>query len=739
MQSNILKILLFISLLTPPLLCSSQTHNEDFSRQADSIIKLMTLEEKIGQLNQYSNDRNNTGPVISNQDHLEQIRKGRVGSMLNITSVARANQYQQEAMKSRLKIPLLFGMDVVHGMKTIFPIPLGEVASFDLDLMIRTAEAAAAEASAYGLHWTFAPMVDISRDARWGRVMEGAGEDPWYGSRVATARIQGFQGKDYKNKKNILACAKHFAAYGAPEAGKDYAEVDISDYTLYQIYLPPFRAAFEAHVATFMCGFNDLNGIPATANKALMRDLLKNEWKFDGFVVSDWGSVGELQNHRVAQDSKEAGLLAFAAGCDMDMCSESYIMNLEPLVNEGKIEISLIDDAVKRILTQKFRLGLFKDPFCYNHREKEIENEEINQKHRMLAREAGAKSIVLLKNNSVLPISRTVKNIALVGPLTVSKWDMLGNWVAMGKAEYVTPVLTGIQNTFPQSTLTYIEGYDYRTNEIKELPDLSGFDVIIAAVGEKGSESGEAKSKVNINIHRNQQLLIKDLKEKSGKPVIALIMGGRPLVFSEMEPYADAILMTWWLGVEAGNSIGDVISGDYNPSGKLPMTFPRNTGQCPLYYNYKSSGRPWSENDQYTSRYIDEDVRPAYAFGYGLSYTTFDIALPSLSKKQYRPNENIILTTSVKNTGKYKGKETVQLYLQDAISSITRPVREFCGFQQIELASGEEREIEFILTAKDLGFFNNKKEFIIEPGMFKLFVGNSSDNLKYTEFELLAN
>ncbi|NDV59480.1 glycoside hydrolase family 3 N-terminal domain-containing protein [Bacteroides sp. 519] len=735
---NKYQLLVFIFLINI-LSSQAQMLHKDYSSQADSVLQLMTLEEKIGQLNQYSNDRKNTGPVINNKNHLEEIRKGKVGSMLNVTSVSRAKQYQEEAMKSRLRIPLLFGMDVVHGMKTIFPIPMGEAASFDLELMRKTAEIAAAEASAHGLHWTFAPMIDIARDARWGRVMEGAGEDTWYGSEVAKARVKGFQGNNYNDRRTVLACAKHFAAYGVAIAGKDYTGADISENTLHQVYLPPFRAAIEADVATFMSAFNDVNGIPATAHKPLMRDLLKETWKFNGFVVSDWGSVGELQNHRVAANAEEAALLAVTAGCDMDMCSASYIGNLEKLVKEGKVDIAIIDDAVKRILTKKFELGLFDDPFGYNYREAELDDELINKAHRKIAREAGNKSIVLLKNNAALPLPGTVRNIALVGPLCTSRWDMIGNWGAMGKPEYVTTILDGFKTALPNCKITHIEGYDPRTNEIKELPELSGFDVIIVAVGEKASESGEAKSKVDININSNHQQLVKRLKEESNKPVIALVMGGRPLVFSAMEPYADAILVTWWLGVEAGNSIADVITGKYNPSAKLPMTYPRHSGQCPIYYNHKSTGRPWSKDNQYTSRYIDEDIRPAYPFGYGLSYTTFHISAPVLSKEQYGFNEKIILKTTVKNTGNYKGKETVQLYLQDVVSSVTRPVIELCGFQQVELEKGEEREIEFVLTSKDLGFFNIYNEFVTEPGEFKLFVGNSSENatmLKSASFYL---
>ena len=640
-------------------------------------------------------------------------------------------------MQSRLRIPLIFGLDVVHGMRTIFPIPMAEAASFNLELIKKTASVAAAETSAHGIHWTFAPMVDISRDARWGRSMEGAGEDPWYGSQVAKARVEGFQGTDYNDRNTVLACAKHFAAYGAAVAGKDYAEADISEHTLLQVYLPPFRAAVEAGVGTFMNAFNEINGIPATAHKPLLRDILKGEWGFKGFVVSDWGSVGEIAKHRMAKDNEDAGRLAAIAGCDMDMHSMTYARHLVNLVKQGAVDITLIDDAVKRILTVKFELGLFDDPYRYNYRGKEIENKKVNAAHRKVAREAGAGSVVLLKNQNVLPVTSTAGKIAVVGPLNKAKKDMLGNWSAIGKAEEVISVFDGLKAALPKAKITYIEGYDLETNELKPLPDFSEYDVIIVSVGERAMESGEAKSKVDININANQQLMVKQIKEKAGKPVITLVMGGRPLIFSDMEPYADAILMTWWLGTEAGNSIADVLIGKYNPSGKLPMTFPRHVGQCPLYYNHKSTGRAWAPNNPWVSGYMDESVKPAYVFGYGLSYTTFEIAAPVMSKKEYKAGEPVVLTTSVTNTGQYTGKETVQLYLQDVVSSVTRPVIELCGIRQVELAPGETRKIEFTLSEQELGFFNSDKQFVTEPGDFKLFVGSSSDNLKATEFELI--
>lgn len=567
--------------------------------------------------------------------------------------------------------------------------------------------------------------------------MEGAGEDPWYGSQVAKARVEGFQGTDYNDRNTVLACAKHFAAYGAAVAGKDYAEADISEHTLLQVYLPPFRAAVEAGVGTFMNAFNEINGIPATAHKPLLRDILKGEWGFKGFVVSDWGSVGEIAKHRMAKDNEDAGRLAAIAGCDMDMHSMTYARHLVNLVKQGAVDITLIDDAVKRILTVKFELGLFDDPYRYNYREKEIENKKVNAAHRKVAREAGAGSVVLLKNQNVLPVTSTAGKIAVVGPLNKAKKDMLGNWSAIGKAEEVISVFDGLKAALPKAKITYIEGYDLETNELKPLPDFSEYDVIIVSVGERAMESGEAKSKVDININANQQLMVKQIKEKAGKPVITLVMGGRPLIFSDMEPYADAILMTWWLGTEAGNSIADVLTGKYNPSGKLPMTFPRHVGQCPLYYNHKSTGRAWAPNNPWVSGYMDESVKPAYVFGYGLSYTTFEIAAPVMSKKEYKAGEPVVLTTSVTNTGQYTGKETVQLYLQDVVSSVTRPVIELCGIRQVELAPGETRKIEFTLSEQELGFFNSDKQFVTEPGDFKLFVGSSSDNLKATEFELI--
>lgn len=737
MRKYIVYILLLINCNILQNDLSAQPIKKDYSRQVDSLLQQMTLEEKVGQMIQYSNDKLQTGPTIKNQNHVEEIKKGMVGSMFNIITVERARQYQDLAMQSRLKIPLIFGLDVVHGMRTIFPIPLGEAASFDLKMIKKTARIAASETSAYGIHWTFAPMVDIARDARWGRGMEGAGEDTWYGSQVAKARIEGFQGTDYSRQNTVLACAKHLAAYGAALAGKDYAEADISDATLHQVYLPPFHSAVKAGVATLMTGFNEINGIPATAHKYLQNELLKEKWGFKGFTVSDWGSIGEIARHGIGKDNKDAARIAVIAGCDMDMHSMSYKRNLVDLVNEGQVDVNLINDAVKRILTLKYELGLFDDPYCYNNRYQELSDKKIIKEHRKSARLMGSKSIVLLKNNQVLPIQPHISNIALVGPLNKASKDMLGNWKAVGDEKEVVTVDKGLRNAIPHAQISYIEGYDLENNELKPLPALDRFDMIIVAVGERAMESGEARSKVDINIHKNQQLLVKQLKEKSNKPVVALIMGGRPLIFSDMEPYADGILMTWWFGSEAGNSVADVLTGKYNPSGKLPVTFPKQVGQCPIYYNQKRTGRPWIPNNLYVSGYCDETALPAYPFGFGLSYTQFEIDTPVLEKEKYFFNEPIKVKVKVRNNGKHKGIETVQLYLQDVVSSITRPFIELCGIRQVELAPKEEKIIEFTLFTEDLSFYNHEKAFITEPGEFKLFAGNSSDNLRATSFELL--
>lgn len=710
---------------------------DKYEQRVDSVLKLMTLDEKIGQLNQYTGNWQATGPVVEDPTKIEQIKAGKVGSMLNIKSVKHTRELQEYAMQSRLRIPLMFGLDVVHGLRTIYPIPLGEAASFDLDLMKRTAAGAAKEASAQGVHWTFAPMIDISRDARWGRVMEGAGEDTWYGCKVAQARVSGFQGDDLSEPHTIMACAKHFAAYGACIAGKDYNTVDISEQTLHEVYLPPFKVAVDAGVASFMNSFNDINGIPATGNTYIQRDLLKGSWNFNGLTVSDWGSIREMIPHGYVSDLKGAAEKAILAGCDIDMESRAYHIHLKKLVEEGTVSEDYIDDAVRRILFKKFELGLFDNPFLYcdETREKEV---VLSEELKNLSREAGAKSIVLLKNDQgSLPLNNP-KKIAVIGSLAKSQKDMLGFWANEGIVDEVVTVYEGLKNKYPESDVVYADGYDLATNELHLMDARNAAmqsDVVIVAVGERFENSGEAKSRADINIHPNHQLLVKELK-KTGKNVVVLLMGGRPMIFNEMTPHADAILLTWWLGTEAGNAIADVLAGDYNPSGKLPMTFPAHVGQIPIYYNYKNTGRPENKEIGYSCRYQDIDFEPAYPFGYGLSYTDFLISEPVVKDSVFSLKTPLEVCVKVKNTGKYAGKETVQLYIRDLVASLTRPVKELRGFQQVELQPGEEKEISFMLTEKELGFESACKGWTVEPGLFDVMVGNSALNVKKTRVEL---
>lgn len=710
---------------------------DKYEQRVDSVLKLMTLDEKIGQLNQYTGNWQATGPVVEDPTKIEQIKAGKVGSMLNIKSVKHTRELQEYAMQSRLRIPLMFGLDVVHGLRTIYPIPLGEAASFDLDLMKRTAAGAAKEASAQGVHWTFAPMIDISRDARWGRVMEGAGEDTWYGCKVAQARVSGFQGDDLSEPHTIMACAKHFMAYGACIAGKDYNTVDISEQTLHEVYLPPFKAAVDAGVASFMNSFNDINGIPATGNTYIQRDLLKGSWNFNGLTVSDWGAIREMIPHGYVSDLKGAAEKAILAGCDIDMESRAYHIHLKKLVEEGTVSEDYIDDAVRRILFKKFELGLFDNPFLYcdETREKEV---VLSEELKNLSREAGAKSIVLLKNDQgSLPLNNP-KKIAVIGSLAKSQKDMLGFWANEGIVDEVVTVYEGLKNKYPESDVVYADGYDLATNELHLMDARNAAmqsDVVIVAVGERFENSGEAKSRADINIHPNHQLLVKELK-KTGKNVVVLLMGGRPMIFNEMTPHADAILLTWWLGTEAGNAIADVLAGDYNPSGKLPMTFLAHVGQIPIYYNYKNTGRPENKEIGYSCRYQDIDFEPAYPFGYGLSYTDFLISEPVVKDSVFSLKTPLEVCVKVKNTGKYAGKETVQLYIRDLVASLTRPVKELRGFQQVELQPGEEKEISFMLTEKELGFESACKGWTVEPGLFDVMVGNSALNVKKTRVEL---
>ncbi len=716
-------------------------------QKVDSVMGLMTLEEKIGQMNQYNDDWTATGPVTLDNTKAEQIRQGQLGSLLNCMGTRRVRSWQMIAMQSRLKIPLLFGQDVIHGYKTTFPIPLAEACSWDTNAMELSARIAATEASAGGINWTFAPMVDIARDPRWGRVMEGAGEDPYLGSLIATARVKGFQGKKLGDLNAVMACAKHFAAYGAAIGGRDYNSVDMSDRLLWEVYLPTFKAAEEAGVATFMNSFNDLNGVPATGNKYLQRDILKGKWDFKGFVVSDWGSIGEMINHGNVKDGYEAALSAITAGCDMDMESRNYKDHLAQLVKDNKVPVALIDEAVKRILRKKFELGLFDDPYRFCNAERE-QRELNNPAHAKAAREIAAKSIVLLKNeHQLLPLSKNIKVIAFIGPLVKPIMQNKGFWdveVPDIDSSYVVSQWEGLKNKVGKNTkLLYAKGCaiegENRDGFAEALEVAKQADVVILSIGERRDMTGEAKSRSNINIPGVQEDLLKALLS-TGKSVVVLINAGRPLVFNYTAEHATAILYTWWLGSEAGDAIADVLFGDYNPSAKLPISFPLSVGQIPIYYSHFNTGRPATSdtNHNYNSSYNDLSIFPRYEFGYGLSYTTFKYSNLQLSKKKMTSNDRIEVSVEITNTGNYAGEEIVQLYLRDRVGSIVRPVKELKDFRKISLKAGEAKTIQFVIDKEKLSFYNQKLEWVAEPGDFDLMIGASSKDIRLTDsFELI--
>lgn len=723
---------------------AAKSGNDRMNRFLDSLIRIMTLEEKIGQMNQYSSDFAATGPITKDGDKQTQVRKGLIGSYLNVTGADRTRSLQEIAMQSRLKIPLLFGQDVIHGYRTIFPLPLAEAASWDMEAIEQSARIAAIEASAAGIHWTFAPMVDIGRDPRWGRVMEGAGEDPLLGSFIAKARVNGFQGKGFGNTDAVLACVKHFAAYGAAVGGRDYNSVDMSNRMLYETYLPPFKAALDAGAATFMNSFNDLNGIPATGNRFLQRDILKGQWKFKGFVVSDWGSVGEMVNHGYANDNYEAAILAANAGSDMDMESRAYTQHLARAVKEGKVKMSVIDDAVRRILRKKFELGLFEDPYKFSNAERE-KQQWNNPQHLAAAKEVATKSIVLLKNEKqLLPISKQTKKIALIGPLVKAVKEHLGFWSYDWDDDSVRipSLYQAVQNKVGSTTqLLYAKGCELtdtsRAGFTEAVNTAANADVVVLYVGEKRDMSGEAKSRSNIHIPGVQEELIKAVVA-TGKPVVVLIAAGRPLVFNWTAENVPAILYTWWLGTKGADAIADVLFGDYNPSGKLPMTFPRSEGQIPIYYNHYNTGRPAkSETDfNYVSAYTDLVNSPQYPFGFGLSYTQFEYSEIQLNKISFKPGEKLTATVTVTNKGNYDGEEVVQLYTRDITGSVVRPVKELKAFQKIKLKKGESKQVQFTLTANDLRFYNDLLQYIYEPGEFHLFIGTNSRDARKVKFEL---
>ncbi|QSW88878.1 beta-glucosidase BglX [Flavobacterium endoglycinae] len=750
--------ILFIVLICINSYAQSKKYKDTSKSIEDRIsllMKEMTLEEKVGQMNQYNGSWDVTGPKPesgSNEEKYNNIKKGWVGSMLTIRGVKQVRAAQKIAVEeSRLGIPLLFGFDVIHGYKTISPIPLAEAASWDLEAIKNSARVAALEASASGLNWTFAPNVDISNDARWGRVMEGAGEDPYLGSKIAVARVNGFQGKNFDNT-SIIACAKHFAAYGFVEAGREYNSVDMSTSKLYNTVLPPFKAVSDAGVRTFMNSFNTLNGIPATGNSFLQRDILKGAWGFKGFVVSDWASIGEMVTHGYAADNADAAKKAAIAGSDMDMESNVYITELVQLVKKGQVKESIIDDAVRRILRVKFELGLFENPYkyCDEAREKTDIGSKANNDDVL---DMAKKSIVLLKNDkNILPLKKSGVKIALIGALANDKNSPLGSWRIAADDNTAVSVLEGMQQ-YKDNSLVYEKGTEVALNkqafvdEVKiNTTDFSGFEaakkaakeaeVVIMVLGEIGFQSGEARSRTQLDLPGNQQQLLEEVY-KVNPNIVLVLNNGRPLALPWAAVHIPAIVEAWQLGTQSGNAVAQVLYGDYNPSGKLPMSFPRNVGQCPIYYNLYNTGRP-TDKDQnvFWSHYSDVEKTPLYPFGYGLSYTSFAYKNLKIAKPSFQKGEKIEVSVDVTNTGNFDGKEIVQLYINDPAASIARPVKELKGFELIELKKGETKTVQFILTDNELGFYDNNGKFLVEPGVFNVMAGwNSNDGLT-GKFEL---
>lgn len=725
--------LLLLSLLVSTLLIGQQ--QPSFESQINTLVSQMTLEEKAGQLNLLTTNLDITGPTIRS-DYEEQIKAGRVGALFNAFTSKFTREIQQVAVRNtRLKIPLLFGYDVIHGYKTIFPIPLGEAASWDLEAIESAARIAAIEASAAGLHWTFAPMVDISRDPRWGRVAEGAGEDPYLASQISVARVRGFQGKDLAATDTILACAKHFAAYGAAEAGRDYNTVDISRRTLHEIYLPPFKACLDNGVATFMTAFNELNGVPCSGNNYLLNDILREQWKFKGFVVSDYTSINEMILHGFNDSHKTACISALNAGLDMDMQGSIFISQIPNLVKSGLLSETTVDRAVKRILRLKFRLGLFEDPFRYSNSQREAQL-VFHKDHLATARDVARKSIVLLRNeNNTLPLQKDLKTIAVIGPLAANQSELIGSWSAAGDYKKCVDLVQGIKNKVAAQVL-HAKGCDFTGNDrqgfSQALTVAQQADVVVMALGEKALMSGEAASRANIDLPHVQQQLLQKICSLN-KPVVLVLMNGRPLTINWASNNVPAILETWFLGTQAGNAIADVLFGDYNPSAKLPLTFPRSIGQIPLYYNHKNTGRPMSEN-KYTSKYLDVANTPLYPFGFGLSYTSFAYRDLQLSSKEIQSDEGLQVTVTLTNTGKHAGTEIVQLYLRDYFASVTRPVKQLRRFAKVHLQPQQKTVVKFSLNRRDFEFYNTQLQKVVETGKFKVMVGTSSQDYLEADF-----
>ncbi len=741
-----LPLLLLLAIFTTACNNPSPSARDPIEKRIDSVMARMTIDEKVGQLTLYTSDWDVTGPTMRS-GYKEDIKSGKVGAIFNAFTVNYTRDLQKLAVEgTRLHIPLLFGYDVIHGHRTIFPIPLGLASSWDLKAIELSARIAATEASAEGLHWAFGPMVDIARDPRWGRIAEGAGEDTYLGSEIARVMVKGYQGEKLGDLNSVMASVKHFAAYGAAQSGRDYNTVDMSERTLREVYLPPYKSAVDAGAATVMSSFNDLDGVPASGNKFLMTDVLRKEWGFTGFVVSDYTSIMEMISHGVAADTASAAALAIEAGVDMDMQAGFYQEALARVVKEGKIKQELIDLSVRRILRKKFELGLFDDPYRYSDSAREKEK-VMTPAFLEVARDIGRKSIILLKNarlpgweTGLLPLSKSVKKLAVIGPLANAKKEMIGSWSAAGDWTKSITLLEGIKEKIAAGTsVVYAKGCnindDSTTYFTLAVRAASQSDVVILALGEAALMTGEAASRSSLELPGVQQKLAEEIY-KTGKPVIVVLMNGRPLTIKWLDQHVNSILETWFLGTQAGHAIADVLFGDYNPSGKLTVTFPQTIGQVPIFYNMKNTGRPLDPNNKYTSKYLDVSNEPLYPFGFGLSYTSFTYGNVAVSKSDKADQRELTVTCRVTNSGSRAGEEVVQLYVRDLVGSVTRPVKELKGFQKILLGPGASKDIVFTIRPVDLSFYRKDMSFGPEPGDFQVFVGGNSRDVKMAVFEL---
>jgi beta-glucosidase len=741
----------------------TKTNTQDAKMNAfvSSLMQKMTVEEKIGQLNLVTPGGTVTGSVVS-KDVDNKIRNGQVGSLFGITGPEKIRKAQEIAVNnSRLHIPLIFGLDVIHGHRTIFPIPLGLSCSWNMEMIEKSANIAASEATADGLSWVYSPMVDIARDPRWGRVSEGSGEDTYLGCQVAKAMVKGYQGNGYSDPTKVMACVKHFALYGAAEAGRDYNTTDMSRIKMYEYYLPPYKAAVDAGVGSVMSSFNEVDGVPATGNKWLMTDLLRKQWGFKGFIVTDYTAINEMIDHGLG-DLQRVSAEALKAGIDMDMVGEGFLTTLGKSLKEGKVTIAQINDACKRVLEAKYKLGLFDDPYRYCN-EQRFNTAILTDANRAAAREFATKSMVLLKNNNnVLPLQKG-KTIALIGPLADNKRNMLGTWSVSGDPEKSIPVLQGLKNVAgSDANILYARGcnisddtafakkvnafgteieIDSRSPQqmIDEaVATANKADVIVTVLGEAADMTGESSSMSDIGLQKSQKRLLEELK-KTGKPIVIVLLNGRPMTLTWEDQNADAILDAWFSGTEAGNAIADVLFGNYNPSGKLTMSFPRNVGQIPIYYNHKNTGRPYSGvgAGKFRSNYLDVSNDPLYPFGYGLSYTSFTYSNVAVSSPTIKQGQKITASVTVTNSGKFDGTETVQLYIRDLVATVTRPVKELKGYQQITLKAGESKKVDFTISVDDLKFYNSDLKQVAEPGDFKVFIGTNSRDVKEADFKLV--